>query len=706
VSQVEQIGIDKDAIAQIFASTTHLKDIPPGLIIKLVKRVLNNTKFEELDKIVPSRLKKRYMKEWVTAYRLQYEDPLKGLRLKCHLKIGRRKCLQIDKSLSTIYNPELDIYERWSYFGIQAPKIASDYKQQKQQLRLNQEKGKQVSADGKAVLFGVDAVLKPAIRSHYGTKKFQQALDLDGKIFVGIGADKCNALSNMPMTTTQVTFPTIAVNAQSPYSQATVAVYEGKDDYDDYKTQCQQTATDFVALVKDGVDNHECCGVVLGDMNFQTSVKGTCNNASGCPCPLCKIPKNKLSETDPTELKKFELRTYLDACLLAHAIPGTCPACQLVITADTVATWDGIYTNKQCEQHAQTHFGQKLGKMPVFNVEFCFYIICILHLMLRCVENLFSKTILRDLGEIKPPSNGKGQVEVLFDFLTSIGVRIKLKFLKDKTADHLGTLQKKSFNGKECWLLLEYFHELLAIVYPISLRADPVFGGVVAGYTECWASFKAVMLLLVAEYKTDDTRAEREAAKLVRANQVQAASEKYVNSMNEHTGNSGSVYHHVMVAHLKDQIILVGDLTKFSNQGAEHIHALMKAALLQATNRQQQFRLNSATNIISVMQDQYVGLTASQKDFSGDKRDTTMHTRLMNAPQREETIASKKLLFEEFVPHDDYLKQIKQLVKTRLTTPSASVATPTLAKKAQQQAVDAANSQKKKKSTNKKPKKK
>lgn len=234
-------------------------------------------------------------------------------------------------------------------------------------------------------------------------------------------------------------------------------------------------------------------------------------------------------------------------------------------------------------------------------------------------------------------------------------------------------------------MLLEYFEQLLEIVYPKAIRADPVCGAVVSGYTDCWANFKTVMELLTTDFNSNDTRAERTAAKIVRANLVEQAGQKFVRAMNEHTGNSGSVYQHVLVAHLPKQILLLGDLRPYSGQGIEHTHALEKAALLQASNRQQQHRLNSVTNVMAVMQDKYVGMSAQQKDSLQTKRDQEKYNRLMNAPQKAETIGDKKRLFEEFVPHEDYLTQIKQLFKLRAPC-SAPVVPLSLAQRAQQTA--------------------
>jgi hypothetical protein len=149
-------------------------------------------------------------------------------------------------------------------------------------------------------------------------------------------------------------------------------------------------------------------------------------------------------------------------------------------------------------------------------------------LLLRSVENLFSKTILRDLGQIQADKGGQSQAQVLFDFLVKIGLKIKMKFLADSSKDPLGSLQTKSFGGKEGWKLLEYFEEFHEVAHPVALREDPVFNKAVTGYLQCWSHFKEVMRLLVSDFKSDCTIEEKIAEKEERANAIEIAGKKYV----------------------------------------------------------------------------------------------------------------------------------------------------------------------------------
>jgi hypothetical protein len=238
-----------------------------------------------------------------------------------------------------------------------------------------------------------------------------------------------------------------------------------------------------------------------------------------------------------------------------------------------------------------------------------------LHLMLRCVEDLLRKTVMRDVGSILSEKGDKSQAEVLHDYLAYLGIYIKLSVLKTTGGpDYAGSMLKKSFTGKECWTLLTYFQQILEIVYPSVLQDDAVFVTAYKGYLSCWTTFLQVMLLLSKDFEKFDDKAQQVLEYKNHAANLRGAAFDFLTAKHQFLGKSGGVYHYILIAHAPDMVSILGSLKPYSGQGIEHMHVWAKDALKNCSNRQQLWRLGSVSNIITVRQQSYQKSHTQEKD--------------------------------------------------------------------------------------------
>jgi hypothetical protein len=118
----------------------------------------------------------------------------------------------------------------------------------------------------------------------------------------------------------------------------------------------------------------------------------------------------------------------------------------------------------------ELHKGVKYGvKLPV-NISIKDWVLCILHMNLRIVGNLFQHTVVDRVGHC-PRDKNHDQAQELYDLLQKLCVWIKLTKLKKKS----NKVEQKfehciSFGGEAAESLMSAYPAMLDIIYPPSKR--------------------------------------------------------------------------------------------------------------------------------------------------------------------------------------------------------------------------------------------
>jgi hypothetical protein len=142
-----------------------------------------------------------------------------------------------------------------------------------------------------------------------------------------------------------------------------------------------------------------------------------------------------------------------------------------------------------------------------------------------------------------------------------------------------GGLQKHSFIGRECKILLSHYKSIIDMVSPpISLSQDVKRHS--RRDSALWQSLSDVWEALHREWDNVDSTEERESV----ANQVRIRAADFCRQFHKAT-SGGTYYSHILVAHMPDFIRRFGDLSLFSSQGVEHLHKIRKELLHNKSNK-------------------------------------------------------------------------------------------------------------------------
>ena len=212
-----------------------------------------------------------------------------------------------------------------------------------------------------------------------------------------------------------------------------------------------------------------------GDLKYiaiQSGVSG-CNGSH--PCPFCEVPNDSMC-APVTKAKGFTKRSVDRIALLSHTKLGQCPGClyniveeitdpetQMLLASKTLAPPKvPKHLQKPGVTWPKLHCGIVFGHDCNFKHGPECTVICTLHLGLRIVGGLMTKTIFNKVDKAK--ARGVSQTDAIVDLLRQNNMILKKSKItaKSKNVDTAKTQFKKySFAGKEAVLLMSLYPSLL-----------------------------------------------------------------------------------------------------------------------------------------------------------------------------------------------------------------------------------------------------
>ena len=271
----------------------------------------------------------------------------------------------------------------------------------------------------------------------------------------------------------------------APGNSHSIALYEGGDEWDEMKLATPRSIAAINSIVEKGTfplqteDGSilEVPVVVVGggDLKYigiQSGVSG-CNGSH--PCPFCEVPNDSMC-APVTKAKGFTKRSVDRIALLSHTKLGQCPGClyniveeitdpetQMLLASKTLAPPKvPKHLQKPGVTWPKLHCGIVFGHDCNFKHGPECTVICTLHLGLRIVGGLMTKTIFNKVDKVK--ARGVSQTDAIVDLLRQNNMILKKSKItaKSKNVDTAKTQFKKySFAGKEAVLLMSLYPSLL-----------------------------------------------------------------------------------------------------------------------------------------------------------------------------------------------------------------------------------------------------
>jgi hypothetical protein len=202
------------------------------------------------------------------------------------------------------------------------------------------------------------------------------------------------------------------VCSQSPSNLRTILLFEGKDNYGNYKKYLQPFLSVMQelqngALTVDGVD-YLVKQTMGTDYVLLAEIMGHAGHSRTNGCCFCEIDKKHYGTiiTDE-EGRRVPLgeqdRTLKQMAAAAHRplmtrVDVKCPYCGEEFPNEaTVTASKGPETEAQRQAYQVKHKGMKFGCPPLFNFEVTDLYLCILHTLLRLIAVVFKRTIVVNL---------------------------------------------------------------------------------------------------------------------------------------------------------------------------------------------------------------------------------------------------------------------------------------------------------------------
>jgi hypothetical protein len=202
------------------------------------------------------------------------------------------------------------------------------------------------------------------------------------------------------------------VCTQSPFNLRTILLFEGKDNYANYK----ELMAPFFPVMKDmqkegltidGID-YMVKETMGADYVLLAEIMGHAGHSHTNGCCFCDIDKKDYGRVKTNEEGRRvplggQARTLAQMAAAAHRPletgPGLeCPYCgEKFPNEAAVAASEGPETEPARAAWQLKHKGVKFGCPPLFNFEVTNLYLCILHTLLRLIAVVFKRTIVMNL---------------------------------------------------------------------------------------------------------------------------------------------------------------------------------------------------------------------------------------------------------------------------------------------------------------------
>jgi hypothetical protein len=320
------------------------------------------------------------------------------------------------------------------------------------------------------------------------------------------------------------------------------------------------------------VDIEFCIG---GDLKFTTGERGLAGNQTVNPCPSCNVEDSKGNRE--MHLSKEELdgrgvdaRTNEAIMKLAHVHNGEdydCPRCKEHITEGIEYPVRSTH-NRQAYQ--RKHLMAVEGKGPFFPfIPVSMVIFDILHLELRICPAIWRLTVSNHVTK-----------DELADLCQWVYDEHKIIISKDTAVQSSSGKENKigssAWPGKTCGKIMQIYPQVMAKVH-IKKKIKNL-----DKCTLCWDYFVILMRTLKEGCDDGDPDSVEK-----HAQDVGALSQNMVKAFIDAglAMDRVTVYMHIAIAHLPEQIRLICSMSNGSSQGPERMHQQMQVVTKNHTNK-------------------------------------------------------------------------------------------------------------------------
>ena len=529
--------------------------------------------------------------------------------------------------------------------GVVMPTLVTNYAMLQEKWAIRKEFNVDLDTTTKAVQLDVYLKLQKDVAHATSTKFFEEGKVLDGVINTPdglpaqaqISMDACYMCKGLNCTNIGYKFPAGSIAPNSPLEWKTCCLLEGTDKWASVWKDAKVTIQRFNQLIRGEFEGRKPLTMKWlggGDMASISSSLGLSGCASPFPCPMCEAPRKDMC-ADKTIAKGFTKRNVQRIKLLSHTVEGTCPGCRFHIVKEfsknkQEAKWQmklaqpgdsqppvGKLLQGRHLTWQEMHFGVAYGKFPFYDgIEPSDWISCILHLNLRIVGGLATKTIYNQIGKNK--AVGEKQEETIANILKSRGIYVRTQSIKPKSSNVTQAKQdfkSHSFSGLDAETLSLVAVELLDVVSPLDVRkSDPVVEANYQHRVKAWKLWEVCWALIKAD------KFDREAW----AVEIENAGAEFITAWVAAVGGATKgVYLHMLQAHIPDLVRRFGNLSKYSSQGLEHTHKMQKRFAPLGTNFKPGQRGRSQLDQMLALEHVAQGVheVVMQLEFAKDKKD-------------------------------------------------------------------------------------
>ena len=505
----------------------------------------------------------------------------RSFAVKTRVAYSDEQYMRLKHMLGGTYNEEADRYDELEVDGVRPPNLAS--------LRVIRDKAADLRKEMHITSYesGASLSLLAKLKATIIARQIQRRV-----LWLQFAGDAARAGD---IQQTALTFRILGVakkgQANSPFTTYTLLLYEGDDSYSALSSYTERLLQEMHELSKNGllVDGQQHTFIFFGggDLKYVNAIMGLATCAHTYPCPYCMETKDGLFLFEPKDRKTP--RTVQGAKMLAHmAKEGKCPGCKVDL-ADEAAVQAKVPQNEnQRKAYQIEHKGQRPHTAPLLPIETKRMPPCILHVMLRLVDHLFTQTIRLHIGD---DEEKEANIKAV---LADLGIDIKPEKKIRQTKKDLTQkkLKKLSFHGRACKSLLnkskKATSQLNGYRRIISAMHYPTQGEMTAKVaTELWESLEDLIDVLADECdeEGDMYDPEKQQERDEHADKARQAAIKYVQLV-EHAFGADSVtlYMHVCTMHVPTFIKALGSLSRWSMQALEHCHSLRKQNRTRACN--------------------------------------------------------------------------------------------------------------------------
>lgn len=541
--------------------------------ISQLKWLCDMVKDGEVQKAVSADFSKAVTEAW------QY----RSFAVKTRVAYSDEQYMRLKHMLGGIYNGGEDTFKPLLVNGVEPPNLAS--------LRVIRDKSSDLRKEMRITSWENGASMSLIA-------KLASTIKIRGITRANLWLQFCGDAARMGhIQQTAVAFRIMGVGkrgeSNSPFTTYTLILYEGDDSYTALSAYTERMIKEMTRLGQEGLTvtgrDYKFTYFGGGDLKYINAVLGLATCAHRFGCPFCTVTSDRLSET-----ARCMPRTLERARIMAHDTIGKkCPGCSCTFDSHNDAKAADPTNETQRKAYQTQHQGQRPHGSPLLPILTKNYIPCILHVMLRLVDHLFSHTVRFQI------QGDEGREKRVRDALIGLGIHINPEKKIQKESKDIAkkkAMKKVSFQGRACKSILNKAKKAGARLNGYECIVDamgfPTRGEMTAPIAKgLWGALADLIHELsdIWDEEGDMYDAEKQGIRDEHAEKAEELATTYLKLVEDAFGKDAvTLYMHVCVMHMCTFIKAVGSLSRWSMQALEASHWLRKQNRARACNFKKQ----------------------------------------------------------------------------------------------------------------------